>query len=111
MLIFTRKPSRFSVLVCIDSVERRCFVRKVVLRHFANSQENICSRVPFLIKLQAQACDFVKKESLSQMPSCEFCRIPKNTFFTEHLQTTASGFLMKSGVNTSPAHLYFFLRI
>ena len=24
------------------------------------------------------------------MFSCEFCKIPKNTFFTEHLRTTVS---------------------
>ena len=37
----------------------------------------------FLIK-------FIKKESLAQVFSCEFCEISKNTFFTEHLWTTAS---------------------
>ena len=30
------------------------------------------------------------KESLPQVFSCEFCEISKNTFFTEHLRTTAS---------------------
>ena len=28
------------------------------------------------------------------MFSCEFCEISKNTFFTEHLQTTASDYLL-----------------
>ena len=28
------------------------------------------------------------------MFSCEFCEIPKNTFFTEHLWATASGYSM-----------------
>ena len=28
--------------------------------------------------------------SLAQVFSCQFCEIPKNTFFTEHLRTTAS---------------------
>ena len=45
-----------------------------------NSQENNCSRVSFLIKLQAWA----------QVFSCEFCEISKNIIFTEHLQETAS---------------------
>ena len=31
------------------------------------------------------------KTSLGQVFSCEFCEIFKNTFFTEHLWTTASG--------------------
>ena len=31
-----------------------------------------------------------KKETLVQVFSCEFCQISKDTFFTEHLQSTAS---------------------
>ena len=31
-----------------------------------------------------------KKETLTQLFSCEFCEIFKNTFFTEQLLTTAS---------------------
>ena len=37
-----------------------------------------------------QACNFIKKETLAQVLSCEICEISKNTFFTEHLQMTAS---------------------
>ena len=33
---------------------------------------------------------FIKKEALAHVFSCEFCQISKNTFFTEHLWTTAS---------------------
>ena len=36
------------------------------------------------------ACNFIKKESLAQVFSCEFCEISKKTFFTEHLWATAS---------------------
>ena len=36
-----------------------------------------------------------KKETLAQVFSCEFFEISKNTFFTEHLRTTASGFWNK----------------
>ena len=36
------------------------------------------------------ACNFTKKGTLAQVFSYEFCEISKNTFFTEHLQTTAS---------------------
>ena len=39
-----------------------------------------------------EACSFIKKEFLAQVLSCEFCDISKNTFSTEHLRTTASGF-------------------
>ena len=40
-----------------------------------------------------EACNFVKKETLAQVFSCEFCKISKNTLFTEHLRTTASNFI------------------
>ena len=33
---------------------------------------------------------FIKKEALPQVFSCGFCEIFKNTFFTEHVWTTAS---------------------
>ena len=45
-----------------------------------NSQENTCARGSFLIKLQA-CCNFIKKETLVKVFSCEFCEIFKNTFF------------------------------
>ena len=38
----------------------------------------------------AQACNFIKKETLAQVFSCNFRETSKNTFFTEHLWTTAS---------------------
>ena len=53
------------------------------------SQENTCARASFLIKLQAEDCNFNKKDILAQVFSCEFCEIPNNTFFTEHLWATA----------------------
>ena len=41
------------------------------------------------------ACNFIKKETRAQVFSCNFFEISKNTFFTEHLWTTASvGFLV-----------------
>ena len=55
-----------------------------------NSQENTCARACFLIKLQTEACNFVKKETLAQVFYCEFCEDFRKTFFTEHLWMTAS---------------------
>ena len=39
---------------------------------------------------RAWACNFIQREALAQVLSCKFCEIFKNTFFTEHLWTTAS---------------------
>ena len=64
-----------------------CSLKKVFLEISQNLQENTSARVSFLIKLQA--CNFIKKDTLPQVFSCEFCEISKNTFFTEHLWVTA----------------------
>ena len=47
------------------------------LEALQNSQENTSARLSFSIKLQA--CNFIKKETLVQVFSCEFCQISKNT--------------------------------
>ena len=36
---------------------------------------------PYSYHNLAEACNFIKKESLAQVFSCEFCKISKNTFF------------------------------
>ena len=55
-----------------EAVARRCSVKKVFLEISQNSQENTCVIVSFLIKLQAWACNFIKKETLALVFSCEF---------------------------------------
>ena len=62
---------------------------EVLLKISQNSQENTCARVSFLIKLQAEACNFIKNETLAQVFSCAFCVIFRNTFFTEHTWASA----------------------
>ena len=37
-----------------------------------------------------RACNFIKKETLAQVFSCEFPENSKNIFLTEHLRTTGS---------------------
>ena len=44
----------------------------------------------FMVTVKGQACNFIKKETLAQVFSCEFYEIFKNTFFTERVQTAAS---------------------
>ena len=43
--------------------------------------------------------NFIKKETLAQLFSCEFCEISKDTFFTEHLLPTASEMLERQFCN------------
>ena len=71
------------------SSHRRCSVRKGVLRNFARFTEKHLYQSLFFNKV-AKVNKVIKKETLAQVFSCEFCEISKKTFFTEHLRTTAS---------------------
>ena len=55
--------------------------KKLFLKVSQNSQENTCARSSFLIKLQTESCNFIKKETLAHVLSYEFCKNFKNTFF------------------------------
>ena len=66
----------------IRSSHRRCSVKKLFSEILQNSQENTYARVSFLIK--------VKKKTLAQVFSCEFCAISKNTFIYRTCQVAAS---------------------
>ena len=41
-----------------EAAAQRCSVKKVFLNIEQNSQKNTCVRVSFLVKLQAEACNF-----------------------------------------------------
>ena len=40
--------------------------------------------------LKLEACNYIKRETPTQLFSCEFCEIFRNSFFIEHLRTTHS---------------------
>ena len=44
-----------------EAVAQKCFEKKVFL----------------------EACNFIEKQTLAQVFSCEFCQVSKNTFFIE----------------------------
>ena len=58
----------------------------------ANDKYEVAKRKPIVgyDSRRAWACNFIQREALAQVLSCKFCEIFKNTFFTEHLWTTAS---------------------
>ena len=65
----------------IEAVARRCSVKKVFLKVTQNSKENTCARVFFFDKVASlRPATLLKKETLAQVFSCEFCQISKNTF-------------------------------
>ena len=44
------------------------------------------------------ACNFIKKETLAQVFSCEFCEIYKNIFYNRKPLTAASGVLINLAI-------------
>ena len=61
------------VHILSEAANRGVLCKKVLLEILQNSQENTCASLFF------QACNFIKKETLAQVFSCEFCEI-SNTY-------------------------------
>ena len=72
-----------------DAVVQRCSVKKVFIEILQNLQDNTCTRVSFLIKLQALRLCL----TLAQVFSYEFCGISNNTFFYRTPLVAASKFV------------------
>ena len=68
-----------------SSNHQRCSIKKSVVKNFKKlTGKHLCQREYLFFKK-----NFIKKRTLAQVFSCELCEIFKNTFFTEHLWTTA----------------------
>ena len=79
----------FNKVAGCKNSHRRYSVRKGVLRNFAKFTEKPLCRSLYFNKVAGQVCNFIKIETLTQVFSCEFCEISKNTFFTEYVWATA----------------------
>ena len=78
----------------VGAVARRWFYKVGVLKNFAKSTEkHQCQSLFFnrVVSRRPQTCNFIKKETPSQVVSSEFCAILKNTLITEQLWTATSG--------------------
>ena len=69
----------------LEVVVRRCSVNKAFLKSSQNSQENTLARVPFLIKLQVSACNFIKNGTLAKCFPVNFANFLGAPFFLKHL--------------------------
>ena len=94
MLVHSPSKIFFSILRALlkrasgRSSDRRCSVKKGVLRNFAKfTGKHLCQSLFFN---KAETCNFIKKETLAKVFLYEFCEIPTSTIFTEHLWATAS---------------------
>ena len=50
-----------------EAVAQRCSVKNVYFKISQNSQENTCVGVSFLIQVEADACNFIIKDTLTQV--------------------------------------------
>ena len=62
----------------------RVLCKKGVLRNFAKFTGKNLSQSLFFNKVAGVACNFIKKETLALVFSCEFCEISKTPLLTEH---------------------------
>ena len=75
----------FFLVWCIRVIGRRkqnnilCSVKKSVLRRFAKSTGKHLCQSPYLTKLQAKACNFLKKETLAQVFPVNFVEFPRTS--------------------------------
>ena len=76
------------IAASVRNIHERCSVRKRAVRNFPKFTGKHLHL--FSIKLQALAHNFINKETLAQVFSCEVCKISKSTFFREHLKETVS---------------------
>ena len=82
-----------SILSCVNDYQKQptevfYIKRWNFLEISQNSQEGLIFNT--VAGLRPETSNFIKKETLAQVFSCEFCEMSKNTFLTEHHWTTAS---------------------
>ena len=72
------------MLIKLRSSHQRCSMKKGVIRNFTKfTGKHLCQSL-FFNKVAGLL------QTLTQVFSCEFCEISKNTFFTEHIWMAAS---------------------
>ena len=78
--LFLEKRVPLNKMMCLsrEKTIKKCFsVNVYLLKNQNNQKQNLLK-------------NFIKKETLADVFSSEFCEISKNIVSTEHLQTTAS---------------------
>ena len=67
-----------------------CTEKNVRQKNYKNEAKEIDTEAATRGVLSEKPCNFIKKEALAQVFSCQFCKISKNFFSTENLLATAS---------------------
>ena len=80
-MIIRRKTSFREFHESFRSSRSEVFCEKGVLKNFAKlTGKHLCPSL-FFNKVAGAVCNVIKKETLAQVFSCEFCEISKNTIF------------------------------
>ena len=82
LFTFFLKNTSFMVTICriYRSSPPEVFCKKGILRNYSKfTLKHLCQSL-FFNKVAGLACNFIKKETLAQVFSCEFCEISKNIF-------------------------------
>ena len=90
------------------------FCKKGILRNFAKFTGNHLCQSLYFNKIADLRPATLDSGTLAQVFSCEFCKIFKNNFFTEHLSTTAfltNNCFLHEGVHLYCNMFYFYYRI
>ena len=74
-MLYDKNVATFMLQICYDK----------------NSRQTLANHRP-------GACNFIKKETLAQVFSCEFCKIYKNTFYYRTPLVAASGVLINFAI-------------
>ena len=74
-MLYDKNVAAFMLQLCFDK----------------NSRQTLANHRP-------GACNFIKKEALTQVFSCEFCKIYKNTFYYRTPLVAASGVLINFAI-------------
>ena len=72
--------------ICYRSSRPEVFCKKGVLRNYAKFKGKHLWQSLFFNKVAGEVCDYIKKETLAQVFSCEYFQIFKNAFFMKHLR-------------------------
>ena len=88
-----KKISQWWLLYCTHTT--RCYLSvSLYIQHLQKQPPEVFCKKKMFLKISQKTCNFLKKEILAQVFSCEFCEIPKNMFSTEPAAETSRRLLL-----------------
>ena len=91
----------FALTFATEFSETDVFCKKGVLKNFEKFTGKHLCQILLFNKVAGGTCNFIKKETLTQLFSCEFNKIFKNTLFYRTPPVAASGTFGKNRKKSS----------